>query len=82
MKGYKNKNFYHYVVETYDDNNKFVERNYYLTSEDICKKYDCCKKSFFNYLKEPKKTNRKLKNLKIYRILEPVHILTPNPDLV
>lgn len=77
-----NKSFFHYCVETFDENNQFVDRKYYMTSKDVIENYKCSQKSFFNHLKEPNKKSKKLGKVKIYRILEPVHVLAPNPDLI
>ncbi len=77
-----NKNNYHYVVETFNNDDQFEDRQYYITSKEIMRRYGCCQKSFFNHVKSPSKKSKKLGNIKIYRINEPVYTLLPNPDLV
>ena len=75
-----NRTYYHYCVETFDDN-KFVSRRYYMTSKQIIEEYGCSQKSFFLHIKNPNPKSKKLGNVKIYRILEPVNVLVANPNL-
>ena len=77
----QNKTNYHYVAESFDKDNKFQDRSYYMTSNDICIEYACCAKSLFNHINKPNKRSKKLGNLIITRILEPVRIMLPNPCL-
>lgn len=78
-----NKSNFHYVVEFFDKENNFnfIERKYYLTSEDLIKEFGCCRKALFNHINEPRKKSKKLGHVKITRICEPVFILRENPDL-
>lgn len=77
-----NKTYYHYVVETFDEQDEFEDRKYYMTAKQIIDFYKCSQKSFYNHIKEPNKKSKKLGKVKIYRILERVHVLAPNPDLI
>ena len=75
-----NKTHYHYCVETFEGD-KFVNRKYYMTGKQIIDEYGCSQKSLYNHIKEPNKKSKKLGNVKIYRILEPVNVLVANPNL-
>lgn len=75
-----NKTFYHYCVETFDDD-EFIERKYYMTAKQIIDEYKCSQKAFYNHMNQYNKRSKKLGKIKIYRILERVHVLTPNPEL-
>ena len=77
-----NKTNYHYFIEFFDDNQKFVERKYYMTSQQIVEQFNCCRKALFNHINNPNKRSKKLGKTIITRICEPVQITMPNPQLL
>ena len=76
-----NKTHYHYCVESFDDDGEFEDRKYYMTAKQIIEEYGCSQKAFYNHMNNYNKRSKKLGKIKIYRILEKVHVLAPNPDL-
>jgi hypothetical protein len=79
MRKNPNKSFYHYLAHIHDDDGELIDHKYFLTLGDVMRTYDCCRKTVANKLQDPESKGRKLKNIKLYRIHEPTHIIIENP---
>ena len=74
-------NNYHYKIIIYDKNNNIVKINYYKTAQEICNLYNCSRTIIYNKIKNPTIKSRKLIDMIIEKIAEPINITIPNPRI-
>lgn len=83
MRKNQNKTFYHYKAVFLNENDEEIETSYFMTIKNISEKFNCCKATVLNNIKEPNRKVRggKFNNIKLFRIHEPVMLTIPNPNL-
>tara|TARA_R110002072_G_scaffold177292_1_gene333194 strand:+ start:352 stop:600 length:249 start_codon:yes stop_codon:yes gene_type:complete len=74
-----NEKWMHYLIITKNDDDIEIGRKYYLTLFDIMDEYKVCRGTLGHILSGRVKKSRKLGNVEISRIREPVRILVDNP---
>lgn len=74
-----NKSFYHYKMDLHDRMGEVIQTTYYMTLYEIMGIFDCSRKAVQDKLRTPDSNSRKFKNMKIYRVNEPVFLRVENP---
>tara|TARA_R110001606_G_scaffold269605_2_gene418171 strand:- start:4709 stop:4963 length:255 start_codon:yes stop_codon:yes gene_type:complete len=74
-----NETWMHYLIITKDKDDNEINRKYYLTLFDIMDEYKVSRGTLGHLLSGRVKKSRKLGNIDISRVREPVHILVDNP---
>ena len=79
VKGARNNSYYHYRADLYNEKSQIIDRFFFFTLSGVLDKYNVCKKTAIDKIKDPLKNVKKLKNVKLYRIKEPARITIENP---
>jgi len=68
------KNYYHFKIDFYDNDNKeILKTKYYSTSHDIRAETGMTEKTIYLHVKKPLFHGKKYRNIHIHRIREPVY---------
>jgi hypothetical protein len=68
----KLKNYYYYKVIEYDENKQIKQSKLYITRKEITEEYGISIRIINFFVGDPNYTSRKVPNLKILKIKEPV----------
>jgi hypothetical protein len=82
MKRGQNKSFFHYRVETYDDNEELLLSKLYKTRDEISNEYNCSIRNIAYNIDKGIKKKGKLKNISILYHKEPVYNYEIRSDII
>jgi len=73
MKG-RNSNNYHFKIYKIDESNNMFDIKYFISAKEICEIYNCSRFTIYYKINNPTIKSRKMPNLYIEKIREPIHI--------